>query len=71
MAYDGTTPLNKAVADLIGCSPKNNNKLAKVIGQAKKSLDIASKAKKLPAKLNQKIYQHLVEKNIHLLRRWF
>jgi len=61
MAYDGTTPLNKAVADLIGCSPKNNNKLAKVIGQAKNDLGIASKAKKLPTEINQQIYSHLVE----------
>lgn len=61
MAYDGTTPLNKAVADLIGCSPKNNNKLAQVIGQAKNELGITSKAKKLPTETNQQIYSHLVE----------
>jgi len=61
MTYDGTTRLNQAVADLIECSPKNNNKLAKVIGQAKKTLGITCKARKLPAELNQKIYQHLVE----------
>jgi len=61
MAYDGTTRLNLAVADLIGCSPKNNNKLAKVIGQAKNDLGITSKAKKLPTELNQQIYNYLVE----------
>lgn len=61
MSYDGTTPLNKAVADLIGCSPKNNNKLAQVIGQAKNDLSIASKALKLSPDINQQIYSHLVE----------
>jgi len=61
MAYDGTTRLNEAVAGLIECSPKSNNKLAKVIGQAKKSLGITSKAKNLPTELNQQIYNHLVE----------
>ena len=61
MAYDGTTRLTQAVADLIGCSPKNNNKLAQVIGQAKNDLGIASKAKKLPTEINQQIYSHLVE----------
>ena len=61
MAYDGTTRLNLAVADLIGCSPKNNNKLAKVIGQAKNDLGIASKARKLPTEINLQIYNHLVE----------
>ena len=61
MAYDGTTPLNQAVADLIKCSPKNNNKLAKVIGQAKNDLGITSKAKKLPTEINLQIYSHLVE----------
>jgi len=61
MAYDGTTSLNKAVADLIECSPKNNNKLSKVIGQAKKELGIVSKARKLPAEINFQIYSHLVE----------
>ena len=61
MAYDGTTPLNAAVADLIKCSPKNNNKLAKVIGQAKNYLGIASKARKLPTETNQQIYSRLVE----------
>ena len=61
MAYDGTTRLNLAVADLIGCSPKNNNKLAKVIGQAKNDLSINSKARKLPPETNLQIYSHLVE----------
>jgi len=61
MAYDGTTSLNKAVADLIKCSPKSNNKLAKVIGQAKNDLGIASKAKKLPREKHLQIYNHLVE----------
>jgi len=61
MAYDGTTRLNLAVADLIGCSPKSNNKLANIIGQAKNDLGIISKAKKLPTELNQQIYNHLVE----------
>jgi len=61
MAYDGTTRLNLAVADLIGCSPKSNNKLAKVIGQAKNDLGITSKTKKLATELNQQIYNHLVE----------
>lgn len=65
MAYDGTTPLNKAVADLIECSPKNNNKLAKVIGQAKNDLSMTSKARKLPTELNQQIYNHLVELYSH------
>jgi len=65
MAYDGSTPLNAAVADLIGCSLKNNNKLAKIIGQAKNDLGIASKAKKLPTEINQQIYSHLVELYSH------
>ncbi len=61
MVYDGTTKLTQAVADLIGCSPKNNNKLAQVIGQAKNSLGISSKARKLPTNTNLQIYSHLVE----------
>ncbi len=61
MAYDGTTRLNLAVADLIGCSPQNNNKLAKVIGQAKSDLCITSKARKLSPGINQQIYSHLVK----------
>jgi len=61
MAYDGTTPLNKAVADLIECSPKNNNKLAKVIRQAKKDLGITGKARKLPTEINLQIYSHFVD----------
>jgi len=61
MAYDGTTRLNQVVADLIECSPKNNNKLAKVIGQAKNDLGITTKARKLPPEINQQIYSHLVE----------
>jgi len=61
MAYDGTTPLKKAVADLIGCSPKNNNKLAHIVGQAKDALNITSKARKLPTETNQQIYSYIVE----------
>lgn len=61
MAYDGITPLKAAVADLIKCSPKSNNKLAKVIGQAKIDLSITSKARKLPTEINLQIYTHLVE----------
>ena len=61
MAYDGKTRLNLAVADLIGCSPQNNNKLAKVIGQAKSNLGITSKARKLSPGINQQIYSHLVK----------
>ena len=61
MAYDGKTRLNLAVADLIGCSPQNNNKLAKVIGQAKSNLCITSKARKLSPGINQQIYSHLVK----------
>jgi hypothetical protein len=40
--YRGVTPLKEAIADLYGCSKKNNNKIAKLIKDAKAALAIES-----------------------------
>lgn len=61
MAYDGTTPLQPIIAELIGCSPKNQSKIANVTKQAKLDLGITSKARRLPAETKIQIYKHLVE----------
>ena len=62
MSYDGTTPLYKAVAELIGCSPKSNNKLSQVVKKTKVDLGITTKARKPSPETNQQIYNYLVEK---------
>ncbi|BCG63898.1 MAG: hypothetical protein methR_P1644 [Methyloprofundus sp.] len=61
MAYDGTTPLQPLIAELIGCSPKNQSKIANVTKQAKLDLGITSKARRLPHKTKIQIHKHLVE----------
>jgi len=62
MKYDGTTPLAPAVAEIIGCSPKNQTKIAEVMKQAKLDLNIITKARNLPAEIRVQIYNHLVDK---------
>jgi len=61
MAYDGTTPLQPLIADLIGCSPKSQSKIAKVTKQAKLDLGITSKARNLPPETKIQIYSYIVE----------
>jgi len=61
MAYDGNSPLQPLIAELIGCSPKNQAKIAKVTKQAKLDLGITSKARRLPVETKIQIYAHLVE----------
>ncbi len=65
MAYDGITKLSTAIADLIGCSPKSNNKLSGIIGQAKNDLNISLTSKRLSPETNQQIYRHIVELYSH------
>ena len=57
--YDGTTALNKAVAELVGCSPKNNTKLSKIIKAAMLDLGIVSKAKNKSTEMKLEIYQQI------------
>jgi hypothetical protein len=49
--YDGTTPLQPALAELCGCSVKSQSKLADLIKQAKDALGIAHKTGKAHSKL--------------------
>lgn len=61
MNYDGTASLAPAVALLIGCSPKNHVKIAKVLKDAKQALAIGSKSKRLEPEIKLTIYNYLVE----------
>jgi hypothetical protein len=49
--YDGTTPLQPALAELCGCSVKSQAKLSDLIKQAKNALGIAHKTGKTNSKL--------------------
>jgi hypothetical protein len=45
MSYDGTTDLNIELANLYQCSPKDNNKMSALRGEAKQALNIVGKVK--------------------------
>lgn len=62
MQYDGKSKLADAVAELYGYSPRNHNKIANLIQQAKTDLGIAGKAKIMPEKVKQDIYHWLSER---------
>ncbi|MCX7095263.1 MAG: hypothetical protein NTY50_17685 [Methylobacter sp.] len=53
--YNGVGKLGDAIAELYGCSPKNNNRIAELV--AKAELGIVSKTKKLPDDVKRAIYQ--------------
>ena len=55
--YNGSGKLGDAIAELYGCSPKNNNRIAELVANAKAELGIISKAKKLPDDVKLAIYQ--------------
>ena len=55
--YDGTGKLGEAIADLYRCSPRNHNKVAELIQQAKDQLGITSKSKNLPDEVKLAIWQ--------------
>jgi hypothetical protein len=57
MQYDGSGKLGDAIAALCGCSPRSNNKIAELIGQAKDALGMTSKSKKLPGDVKLAIYR--------------
>jgi hypothetical protein len=57
MQYDGKNKLADAVAGLYGYSPRNHNKIAELIRQAKTGLGIAGKAKVMPDEMKQDIYR--------------
>lgn len=54
--YDGTTSLNKAVAELIGCSVKNTVKTSGVVKAARRELKISLKSKNLSPSMKVRIY---------------
>ncbi len=54
--YDGTGKLGDAIAALYGCSPRSNNKISALVGEAKAALGVG-KSKKLDADVNQSIWQ--------------
>ncbi|MDD5276440.1 MAG: hypothetical protein PHR16_10215 [Methylovulum sp.] len=62
MQYDGSGKLGDAIAALYGCSPRSHNKIAELVGEAKESLGITSKAKKLPDTVRLAIYRWHVER---------
>ncbi|MFI3136858.1 MAG: hypothetical protein QX197_08775 [Methylococcaceae bacterium] len=55
--YNGVGKLGDAIAELYGCSPKNNNRIAELVANAKAELGIVSKTKKLPDDVKLAIYQ--------------
>ncbi len=57
MQYDGAGKLSEVIAVLYGCSPRNNNKIAELIQQAKDELGITSKSKHLPDDMKLAIYR--------------
>jgi len=63
MKYDGTTPLQPVIAELIGCSPKTQAKIAAEIKKAKSALGIKSKARVLPTVTRLQIFNYIVEIN--------
>ena len=54
--YDGTGKLGDAIASLYGCSPRSNNKISALVGEAKAALGVG-KSKKLDADVNRSIWQ--------------
>ena len=59
MQYDGKGKLTEAIAKLSGYSPRNHNKIAELIKQAKAGLRIAGKARAMPDEVKQDIYRWL------------
>jgi len=57
MAYDGMTPLQPALAELLGLSVKSQAHLAKLVKEAKANLGITSTARILPLGQRLAIYQ--------------
>lgn len=57
MTYDGTTPLQPALADLMGLSVKSQARLAGLAKEAKTALGIANGARILPPEQRRAIYQ--------------
>jgi hypothetical protein len=57
MQYDGTGTLTDALADLYGCSPRNHNKIAELVAEAKTALGMTSKARNLPIADRLAIYR--------------
>lgn len=54
--YDGSGKLGDAIAALYGCSPRSNNKISALVGEAKAALGVG-KSKKLDADVNRSIWQ--------------
>ena len=57
MQYDGVGKLGEAIAALYGCSPRNNNKIAELIQQAKDGLGMTSQSKRLPDDVKRALYR--------------
>lgn len=57
MNYDGTTPLQPALAELYGLSVKSQARLAGLVKDAKTALGIDTTARTLPANDRRAIYQ--------------
>jgi hypothetical protein len=62
MHYDGKSKLADAIADLYGYSPRNHNKIAELIQQAKTGLGITGKARVMPDDIKQDIYRWLSDR---------
>ncbi|POZ53192.1 hypothetical protein [Methylovulum psychrotolerans] len=62
MSYDGKDRLGKALAALYGCSAKNNNKIAKLIKQARDALSVTCNPKHLPDDVKLEIYRWHVDR---------
>lgn len=56
--YDGTGKLCDALAALHGISPKNHNKIAEFISEAKAALNINTKARRLPDNVKLALYRY-------------
>ena len=56
IVYDGTGKLGDAIAALYGCSPRSNNKISALVGEAKAALGVG-KSKKLDADVNRAIWK--------------
>ena len=57
MQYNGSGKLGDEVAKLYGCSPKNNNKISALVGEAKAALGVTTKSKILPDAVKLAIYR--------------
>lgn len=62
MQYDGKSKLADAIATLYGYSPRNHNKIAELIRQAKTGLRTTGKARVMPEAVKQDIYRWLSER---------